>query len=126
MTIADIFFEHGEAHFRALEHAAVCSALQEHDGVLALGGGAVLDERTRDALRGHRVVFLDVGLADAAERVGFNRSRPLLVVNPRAELTRMLAERRPVYESVAVAIVNTDGRTPEDVAVEVDALLDVS
>lgn len=123
MTIADIFFEYGEPRFRELERDAVRIALQEHDGVLALGGGAVLDDQTRERLAGHQVVFLDVGLADAAERVGFNRSRPLLVVNPRAELTRMLAERRPVYEAVAVAVVSTDGRSPEDVAADVDAVL---
>lgn len=123
-TVADIFIEDGEPHFRALERDAVQAALDAHDGVLALGGGAVMDERTRERLRGHRVVFLDVGLADASERVGFNRSRPLLVVNPRAELTRMLAERRPFYEQVATAVVPTDGRSPEDVAADVDAVLD--
>src|SRR5436190_5716546 len=100
-TIADLFVDDGEEHFRALEHDAAARALVEHDGVLALGGGAVLDPQTQQLLRGHRVVFLDVGLAAAAERVGFNRTRPLLVVNPRAELQRMLTERRPVYESVA-------------------------
>ena len=126
MAIADIFFEYGEARFRELERDAVKVALDEHDGVLALGGGAVLDPQTRDRLRAHRVVFLDVGLADAAERVGFNRSRPLLVVNPRAELTRMLAERRPVYEEVATAVIVTDGRTPDEVADDIDALLDHS
>lgn len=122
-SISDIFVTEGEAHFRALEQEAVAAALAEHDGVLALGGGAVLAEQTRALLAGHRVVFLDVGLAAAAERVGLNRSRPLLAVNPRAELTRMLAERRPLYEQVATVAVTTDDRTPEDVADEIDAAL---
>ena len=66
----------GEAEFRALERAAVAAALAEHDGVLALGGGAVLDESTRERLAGHRVVFLRVGLSDAAKRVGSRRLPP--------------------------------------------------
>jgi shikimate kinase len=118
-SITDIFVEDGEAAFRELESAAVARALDEHDGVLALGGGAVLAESTRRLLRGHRVVQLEVGLAEAAERVGFNTARPLLVVNPRAELKRMLSERRPFYDEVAVITVATDGRDPESVATEI-------
>ena len=123
-TISDIFVEDGEARFRALEADAVRVALRDHDGVLALGGGAVLAEDTRDRLAGHRVVYLEVGLAAAAERVGFAQSRPLLVVNPRAELKRMLDERRPVYTEVATLVVSTDGRTPDDVCDQILAALD--
>lgn len=122
-TVSDIFVEDGEPRFRELEVAAVASALAEHDGVLALGGGAVANADVRASLQDQRVVFLDVGLAAAAERVGFAQSRPLLVVNPRAELKRLMAERRPHYESVANAVVLTDDRTPEDVAAEVVTLL---
>ena len=124
MSISDIFVEQGEEHFRQLERAAVHRALAEHDGVLALGGGAVLAAETRAALAAYRVVFLDVGVAAAAERVGFNTSRPLLAVNPRAELTRMLNERRPFYEAVATVTVRTDGRTADEVADAVAALLE--
>lgn len=116
LSIGDIFVEHGEAHFRRLEAAAVQRALAEHDGVLALGGGAVLDPETRRALAGLRVVFLDVTIKDAATRIGLNRDRPLLLGNPRAQWTRLMAERRPVYEHVATATVDTDGRTPDEVA----------
>lgn len=123
-TVTDIFVEDGEAAFRALERKAVAVALDEHDGVLALGGGAVQDEQTRASLSGQTVVFLDVGLAAASERVGFNRSRPLLVLNPRAELQRMLTERRPAYEAVATWVVGTDGREVDDVVADVDRLLD--
>lgn len=124
-SISDIFVEDGEATFRTLEAAAVARALREHGGVLALGGGAVLAEETRQLLRGHRVVQLDVGLADAADRVGFNSARPLLVVNPRAELKRMLADRKPLYDEVAVLTVVTDGRDPEAVAAEVAERLEL-
>jgi shikimate kinase len=122
-TIADIFVEDGEPAFRALERAAVRDALLTHEGVLALGGGAVMADETRALLRGHRVVFLDVGLAAAVDRVGINRSRPLLAMNPRAELARMLTARRPLYEEVATATVLTDDLDPEAVVDTVDAAL---
>jgi shikimate kinase len=115
-TISDIFVESGEEHFRALERAAVARALAEHTGVLAVGGGAVMTEDTRAVLGGHRVVFLRVGLADAAARVGLGTSRPLLLGNVRGTMKALLDERTPVYESVAVAEVDTDGRTPDEVA----------
>ena len=117
--ISEIFVDDGEAAFRALERAAVAAALAEHDGVVALGGGAVLDGGTRELLASRRVVFLDVGLADAASRVGLNRDRPLLIGNPRAQLKKLMDERRPLYKQVASITVETSGRTPEDVAEEV-------
>ena len=117
--ISEIFIDDGEAVFRSLERAAVAAAIAEHDGVVALGGGAVLDEGTRALLASLRVVFLDVGLADAAARVGLNRDRPLLIGNPRAQLNRLMNERRPLYEDVATITVDTSRRTPEDVADEV-------
>jgi shikimate kinase len=123
MTVADIFVEHGEAHFRALERAAVAAALDEHDGVLALGGGVVVDPATRELLRAHTVVFLDVDVADAAARVGLNQSRPLLLGNPRAQLARLLDERRPLYAEVATVTIDTPGRDAETVAAEVLAAL---
>ncbi len=123
-TISDIFLEDGEPAFRALERDEVARALRAHSGVVALGGGAVMDPATEAALVGHRVVFLDVGIADAARRVGFDRSRPLLAVNPRASWVAMMAQRRPTYERVATWRVDTAGRTPQDVAAEIAALLE--
>jgi shikimate kinase len=122
-TVTEIFVDQGETVFRTLESDAVRTALAEHDGVLALGGGAVLDAATRELLSGHTVVFLDVGLADAASRVGLNRDRPLLIGNPRAQLRSMLAERRPFYEAVASFTVDTAGRTADEVASDVETLL---
>lgn len=123
-SIADIFVESGEEEFRALERAAVAEALATHDGVLALGGGAVLDPTTRALLAGHTVVFLRVGLADAVKRVGLGSARPLLLGNVRGRIKALLDERTPVYESVATLVVDTDGRTAEDVAREVAAALE--
>lgn len=117
--IADLFVDEGEERFRELETAAVARALAEHDGVLSLGGGAVLSAQTRQRLRGHNVVFLNVALPDAAKRVGLARDRPVLALNPRAQLHLLLAERLPLYREVAVREVETDGRTPGDVLDEV-------
>lgn len=122
--ISEIFVDDGEPHFRALEHDAVTAALADHDGVLALGGGAVTDPRTREALAGHPVVFLRVGLTDAVKRVGLGVSRPLLLGNVRSRMKALLDERAPVYESVATVVVDTDGRTAEEVAAEVRRALE--
>lgn len=122
-TIADLFVTEGEERFREIEVLAVRDALAEHGGVLALGGGAVMREETQRALEDHVVVFLDVGLADAAARVGLGSSRPLLLGNVRSQMKTLLDARRPVYESVATHVVRTDGRTPEDVAEEILRLL---
>lgn len=107
--IAEIFVDEGEPAFRALERQAVAEALSTHAGVLALGGGAILDPDTRALLAGHTVVFLDVGLAQASRRVGFNRDRPLLLGNPRSQLMKLMEARRNFYLEVATVIVPADG-----------------
>ena len=122
--IAEIFVDSGEAYFREREVEAVADALDSHDGVLALGGGAVLDPATREALVGHHVVFLRVGLSDAVKRVGLGSARPLLLGNVRSRIKALLDERTPIYESVAVVTVDTDGRPAEEVADEVRVTLD--
>lgn len=122
-SISDIFIEDGEPTFRELERAEVARAVEQEHGVLALGGGAPVDPLTEQVLAGQVVVFLDVGIADASKRVGFDQSRPLLAVNPRASWVRLMNERRPVYERVATHRVDTAGRTPQAVAEEIATLL---
>lgn len=114
-TIAEIFVDEGEPAFRAIEKRAVHSALAEHEGVLALGGGAVLDADTRALLAGHRVVYLSMDVEEAVKRTGLNVARPLLAVNPRKQWRELMEARRHLYEEVATAVVATDGRTPEEV-----------
>jgi len=115
--IGEIFIDDGEETFRALEHAAVRAALAEHEGVLALGGGAVLHPETQELLEaGHTVVYLRVGLSEAVKRVGLASARPLLVLNPRSQLRRLLEERLPIYERLGTLHVDTDGRAPEEIA----------
>jgi shikimate kinase len=123
-SISDIFVVGGEAAFRALERAEVARALSECDGVVSLGGGAPMDASTQALLAGHTVVFLDVGIADAAKRVGFDASRPLLVVNPRASWIKMMGERRPTYEALATLRVDTAGREPDEVVEEIATALE--
>jgi shikimate kinase len=123
-AVSEIFVDDGEPHFRDLERAAVADALAAHEGVLALGGGAVLDPATRDLLAGHRVVFLRVGLSDAAQRVGLGVSRPLLLGNVRGRIKQLLDERAPVYESVAQHVVETDGLSAAEVADRVLAVVE--
>ncbi|MYY05306.1 MULTISPECIES: 3-dehydroquinate synthase [unclassified Streptomyces] len=121
--IAEIFYDEGEDHFRALEREAVRAAVAEHAGVLSLGGGAVLDERTRALLAGHPVVYLSMDVDEAVKRVGLNTARPLLAVNPRRQWRELMEARRHLYTEVARTVVATDERTPEEVAQAVlDAL----
>jgi shikimate kinase len=129
-SIADLFVSQGEPYFRGLEEAAVARALAGHDGVLALGGGAVMSAATRELLvdygrGGGTTVWLDVDLASAAKRVGLSRDRPLLAVNPRAMLRAMLEQRAPLYREVATSTVTTGGREPGDVVADVLAVISV-
>lgn len=122
-SVQDIFVVDGEPAFRVLERDAVARALTEHDGVLSLGGGAVLDPDTRALLAGRPVVFLRVGVTDAVKRVGLGHGRPLVLGNVRSRIKALLEERAPVYEAVATLVVDTDGRTPAEVAAEIEEKL---
>ena len=116
--IPDIFVDHGEERFRELEHQAVAAAVTEHDGVLSLGGGAVLAEANRRLLVDVPVAFLSVELPAAVSRVGLGAGRPLLAINPRATMKALLEDRRPLYREVADFEVATDELTPPEVVAE--------
>ncbi|GBQ03114.1 shikimate kinase [Streptomyces spongiicola] len=121
--ISDIFVEDGEPRFRELERAAVRAAVAEHTGVLALGGGAILDRGTRELLSGLPVAYLSMDVEEAVRRVGLNTARPLLAVNPRRQWRELMDARRHLYTEAARVVVATDGRTPGEVAQAVlDAL----
>lgn len=117
--ISDLFVDHGEDHFRALERTEVARALTEGEVVVSLGGGAPMDPETQALLAGHTVVFLDVGIADASRRIGFEGNRPLLMVNPRATWTKMMNERRATYEHLSTVRVDTAGRKPAEIVAEI-------
>ena len=122
-SIPEIFIDDGEAYFRELEARAVAAALDEHSGVLALGGGAVLDPQTRARLAGRPVVWLRVGVSAAANRAGLTAPRPVLMGNMRGQLRTLMEQREPLYTQVAALIVDTDQLTAEaTVTAIVDAL----
>ncbi|MQA24530.1 MAG: shikimate kinase [Micromonosporaceae bacterium] len=113
--IPEIFVDDGEEHFRALEAEAIAKALEAHDGVLSLGGGAIMTPATAERLSGQRVVYLSVEVGTAVKRVGLGAGRPLLQVNPRAQLRHLLEQRRPHYERLAALTVATDERAVEEI-----------
>jgi shikimate kinase len=119
-SISEIFITDGEQVFRKLEEREVAAAVAGRNGVLALGGGAVLSARSRDLLRGRRVVFLSVGMAEGVRRTGLSTARPLLAgVNPRATFAALLEARLPLYREVSITEVATDRRTPDEVTEDV-------
>ncbi len=118
-SISDIFLTDGEATFRELERDAVAAAMSEHSGVLALGGGAVLDDDTRRQLAALPTVWLQVSAAQAAARTGMNTARPVLLGNVRAQLGTLLKERAPLYAEVSGLAVDTDDRTADLVVEEI-------
>lgn len=122
--ISDIFTDDGEPEFRRIEGEAVARGLAEHDGVLALGGGAVLAEATRKLLTEHTVVFLNVGMAEGVRRTGMSSARPLLAgLNPRATFKALLDARLPLYREVATVEIDTDKHEPPGIVDEIVAAL---
>jgi shikimate kinase len=112
-TIADIFVTDGEKEFRRIEEDVIRSALQSHDGVLSLGGGAVTTPGVRDALAGHTVIYLEISAAEGVRRTGGTTVRPLLAGPDRSEKFKaLMSERVPLYRRVATMRVNTNRRNP--------------
>lgn len=124
-SISEIFVDKGETYFREKELEVLLYQVKNHLGVLSLGGGAPLSQKAQAAIKdsGSPVIFLDVTLAGAASRVGFNRDRPLLLGNPRAQWQELMNVRRPIYESLALHCVITDKLTPNEAAAQIVTLL---
>lgn len=118
-SVADVFVSDGEEAFRAMEFEEIQTALADFTGVLSLGGGAVLDDRTRQALKDQRVAWLQVDLGSATQRVGMNSARPLLLGNVRSTMITMLEERTPLYDDIADIRVDTSGRSLKEVVDDV-------
>ncbi|MCV7173535.1 shikimate kinase [Mycobacterium manitobense] len=126
-TIADIFSTDGEQEFRRIEEQVVRSALQTHDGVLSLGGGAVTTPGVREALAGHTVIYLEISAAEGVRRTGGSTVRPLLAGPDRAEKFReLMAARAPLYRRVATMRINTNRRNPGAVVRHIVARLDAA
>ena len=116
--ISDIFVEEGEAVFRKTEVEVVTALLAGFEGVIALGGGAPINTQIQEALTGveYPVIFIDVSISQAANRIGFNKDRPLLLINPRQQWMNLMSERRPIYEKLSSQTVNSDSQKPHEVA----------
>ncbi|WP_243831871.1 shikimate kinase [Naumannella halotolerans] len=114
--IADIFATDGEATFRELERAATVAALAgSEEQVVSLGGGAPMTEAIAEALAPHHVVWLKVSPGAAADRVGLNVARPLLLGNVRSRLVSLLNARTPTYQRLADHVVETDDHGADDI-----------
>jgi shikimate kinase len=119
--IADIFARHGEAHFRALEREQVEEALTS-EGIVSLGGGAVLDPRTQADLTGRRVALVMVDAESVADRIE-GEKRPLLAAGGVGAWKALVAQRLPLYEHLASRTFDSSGRPMQAVADEVIAWL---
>jgi shikimate kinase len=120
-TITDIFVVDGEPHFRALELQTLRNVLGLESGVISLGGGAPISQDAQEAIQqsNSHTVFLDVSLATAAPRVGFNRDRPLLLGNPRAQWQALSDNRRPIYEKLADDAIKVDDMNVDQIVAEI-------
>ncbi len=116
--ISDIFVEEGESAFRKIEVGVVTQILESFEGVIALGGGAPINIAIQEVLTGvdYPVIFIDVSISQAANRIGFNKDRPLLLINPRQQWMNLMSERRPIYEKLATQTVVSDSMKPHEVA----------
>ena len=123
--ISDIFVDLGEPVFRQEELVVLAEVLQSDNGVVSLGGGAPISPQAQELLRnsGAIVIFLDISLGKAAARVGFNRDRPLLLGNPRAQWNELMNSRRPIYESLATAVVPVDDRSANEICADILAVV---
>ncbi len=113
--IADIFTTDGEPAFRKLEADTIADVLAGPDAVVSLGGGALGNEATRELVKAHTVLWLQTGLAQAVDRVGLNRNRPLLLGNVRGQLASLMTAREPIYREAANLAVDTSELTIEEV-----------
>ncbi len=112
-TIPEIFAEDGEPEFRRIEEQVVRDAVLAGRGIVSLGGGSVLSAATREILRGHTVVYLEISVGEGLRRTGASTNRPLLNGDDPAKKYRELMKiRRPLYREVATVRVRTDGRSP--------------
>jgi shikimate kinase len=116
--ISEIFVDHGEPYFRDIEVKKVKQLLQDFSGVITLGGGAPINAEITQMLESasYPVIFIDVSISQAAIRIGFNKDRPLLLINPRQQWINLMNKRRPIYEKLATNTVSSDSKKPHEVA----------
>lgn len=127
--IPEIFASRGEPEFRRIEADIVSQVLSEAEKeagqgtVISLGGGAVLHSATQRLLQSTFVVFLDADLATVLPRLAGDTGRPLLAGNAGETWARLDRERRPIYEALADAVIDTRDATPDIVVDRLEAQL---
>lgn len=121
VDIPYIFEKEGEAGFREREREVIDALTQMHDVVIATGGGAIILPHNRERLSSTgRVVYLKTGVEQQLDRTKHGRGRPLLNSgDPETTLRNLMAQRAPLYESIATVTVPTDGRHVRAVAEDV-------
>jgi len=124
-SISEIFQQSGEEKFREIESAVVAHQLVHAEGIIALGGGAVLSPATQAALKNSTsdVIFLNVSASNAVPRVSANSSRPLMSEDPSEQWSALLKKRLPIYTDLADITVDTDNKKAQEVANEIAVLL---
>ena len=124
-SIAELFAADGEKEFRRIEEEVIRAALDEHDGVLALGGGAITSPGVRDSLSGHTVIYLEINATEGVRRTSGSTVRPLLAgPDPAAKYRALMSDRVPLYRRAATIRINTNRRNPGAVVRHIVARLE--
>jgi shikimate kinase len=123
-TIDEIFAAEGEPRLRELEREAVVRAAAKPGRVVACGGGTILSVRNYGILKGAGpIVYLRTSPGELIARLGKGEGRPLLKSDPAGAVPRLLAERTPAYEAAADVVIDTDGRSPDELVAEIERKL---
>ena len=126
-SVSDIFLEDGEEFFRIKEKEVLRSCLLGESSILSLGGGAAVSFDAQSALRasGAFIVYLKISLAAVSSRIGFDQSRPLLAVNPRATWLSLMTERAPIYENLADFVIDVDNTNVAEICDEIEVAFEL-
>ena len=122
--IADIFEKYGEARFRELETLTVARISSRDNLIIATGGGCVLNQKNVDYLKKNgKIIFLRTRAETLVKRVEGDTERPLLAGGAEKRINELLPARTPKYLAAADFVVDTDGLSPEEIALQI---IDVS
>ena len=129
MKIPEYFTRFGEDEFRRNESSLICDLLEEFNGILALGGGAPMTPRTREALEqykrdGGRIVYLKADPHEAMTRATRNKKRPMLAEDAKSAWKRLFSERDPLYDTLANLHMHTHASTPHQAAIKLSHMID--
>ena len=121
VSIAYIFDVEGETGFRQREHQALMKFLDNDNIVIATGGGIITHDKSREIIRAHnRVVYLKTSIEQQIERTTVSEKRPLLIdTDPASKLQELMLTRESLYEEISDIMIDTDERSPSEIAHEI-------